>query len=63
MPGKNWDVHCPGCGRRAKWSERRGRDRIVCPRCKMVFEDKPVALKGVYSTSGRGVQRRHGVES
>lgn len=45
MPGKNGEVRCPGCGRRVQWSERQGRDRIVCPRCRVVFEDKPLVVE------------------
>ena len=41
MAEKNLELRCPGCGRRVRWTERQGRDRIVCPRCRMVFETKP----------------------
>jgi phage FluMu protein Com len=51
MPGKNDEVRCPGCGRRVHWSERQGRDRIVCPRCRVVFEAKPL---GDDAPSSRG---------
>jgi DNA-directed RNA polymerase subunit RPC12/RpoP len=52
MAGKKEELRCPGCGRKVHWDERRGRDRVVCPRCRMVFEDRPARLATNGATAG-----------